>query len=298
MEAEALFRAMGTDCHVLVVGVDKLVATARRRIEDLEQRWSRFLPESEISSLNALAERPVVVSPDTYELVSRAVAAWEATGGLFDPTVMNAVAAMGYDRSFEHVAVRGMTPAPEPKASPGCGAIHLEPGLCAITLPNGLAIDPGGIGKGLAADLVAIELMEAGAGGVLVNVGGDIRVAGEPPVGDVWSIRVDHPLDPDRELVRLALGDGALATSSRLKRRWRRSKDEVHHLIDPRSGRSTESEVVAATVVSGEAWWAEVQTKPIFILGPEPGLKRLVGSSGIAVTDAGRVISTPDLESP
>jgi thiamine biosynthesis lipoprotein len=298
VEAEALFRAMGADCHVLVVGGDALVATARRRIDDLEQRWSRFLPKSEISRLNALEGRPVVVSPDTYLLVSLAVAAWEATGGLFDPTVMNAVAAMGYDRSFEHMAVREMTPAPEPKTPPGCGAIDLEPALCAITLPGGLAIDPGGIGKGLAADLVAAELMDAEAGGVLVNVGGDIRVAGESPVGDVWSIRVDHPLDPDRELVRLGLGKGAVATSSRLKRRWWRGGDEVHHLIDPRCGRSTESEVVAATVVSGEAWWAEVQTKPIFILGPEPGLKRLISSSGMAVTDAGRVISTPDLESP
>lgn len=289
---------MGADCHVLVVGGERLVAAGQRRIEDLERRWSRFLPESEISQLNGRPERPVVVSPDTYLLVNRAVAAWNATGGLFDPTVLNAVVAIGYDRSFEYVGGRLKTPISEPKAPPGCDAIGLEPALHAITLPGGLAIDPGGIGKGLAADLVATELMDAGAGGVLVNIGGDIRVAGRPPAGDVWSIRVDDPIDPDRELVRLALGEGAVATSSRLKRRWWRGGNEVHHLIDPRTGRPTQSAVVAATVVSGEAWWAEAQTKPIFILGPEPGLTRLISSSGIAVTDAGRAISTPDLELP
>lgn len=283
---------------MLVVGCDLLVEQGWRRIEDLERRWSRFLPGSEVSQLNRYPERPVVVSADTYLLVDRAVTAWRATDSLFDPTVLDAITAIGYDRSFERVPQRVIGPAIQPQPPPGCDGILLEPSLNAITLPRGVAIDPGGIGKGLAADLVVTELMSSGAEGALVNIGGDVRVAGAPPSSDRWSIRVDHPLDPDRELARIGLREGAVVTSSRLKRRWIRSGDEVHHLIDPRSGESTSSNVVAATVVSGEAWWAEAQTKPIFVLGAHMGLQRLTDSSGLVVTDDGGVTATPNLELP
>src|SRR5262245_13569523 len=98
------FRAMGSDAHVLVVGGPAgLAARAQARVDDLERKWSRFLPDSEVSRLTARAGSAVEVSGDTVELVTRAIGAWRLTGGAFDPTVLGAVIRAGYDRSFEEL---------------------------------------------------------------------------------------------------------------------------------------------------------------------------------------------------
>src|SRR5581483_1485033 len=108
--AERRFRAMGSDAHVIVVGgpggsggPGGLAEAAQRRIDDLEQRWSRFIAGSEISRLNERAGTPMTVSPETAELVRRAIDAWRFSGGGFDPTVLGAVIRAGYDRSFEEL---------------------------------------------------------------------------------------------------------------------------------------------------------------------------------------------------
>ena len=148
-----VFRAMGTDVEIVVVdGPPGTAATARGRIDDLEARWSRFRPDSEVSRLTASAGRWLAVSADTALLVERARHAWHLTGGAFDPTVLGDVVRAGYTTSWE---------GPGPRAPgrsdlfTGCGDIEVRPG--AVRLPAGTGFDPGGIGKGLAADLVALE---------------------------------------------------------------------------------------------------------------------------------------------
>src|SRR5690242_3981796 len=94
---------MGTDAHVSVFGDSGLLVQARSRIDDLERRWSRFLPDSELSRLNRAAGHPVAVDEETFSLIALAVHAWRETGGRFDPTVLDAVCAEGYDRSFEQL---------------------------------------------------------------------------------------------------------------------------------------------------------------------------------------------------
>src|SRR5688572_8492295 len=109
---EHRFRAMGTDVHVGVVGAAPfLLAAAEQRIRELEGRWSRFHDTSEVNALNHNQGRPAVVSDDTFELVTRAVAAWHATEGRYDPTVGPALIAHGYDRDFHDIA-RVVSPAP------------------------------------------------------------------------------------------------------------------------------------------------------------------------------------------
>src|SRR5579859_6764603 len=145
MAAELRFRAMGSDCHVIVVGDPGLAELARLRVDDLERRWSRFLPDSEVSRLNAGHGQPARVSPATFELVRRAVAGWARTGGRFDPTVLGDLIRAGYDRPFEEVAAR-----PSAGASPwrrGCGGIRLDAANRTVTLPPDVGFDPGGLGK-------------------------------------------------------------------------------------------------------------------------------------------------------
>jgi thiamine biosynthesis lipoprotein len=293
---ETRFRAMGTDIHVAAVGATpQLVGAAERRIRDLERRWSRFLDTSEVSALNHNQGRPVIVSDDTFELVTRSVSAWHATGGRYDPTVGPALIAHGYDRDFRDIAGVVSTALAIVTPAPGPAGIVLIPGINAITLPVGVTIDPGGIGKGLAADLTAEFLIAEGAEGALINLGGDLRVLGRAPSSEGWVVNVDDPIHPSRELLRLALPDGALATSSRLLRRWQTTSGEAHHLIDPTTGRPAQTDVVAVTVVAGEAWWAEALTKALFLTGPT-GLDDLDDIHAVVVTADGARHATADLE--
>jgi thiamine biosynthesis lipoprotein len=233
------------------------------------------------------------VSPDTFLLVDRAVQAWKLTDGRYDPTVLDALVTNGYDRTFTAIALdqRPDPDGPEPEAAPGCASVALDARLHAVTLPVGTSIDPGGIGKGLAADLVAEELLAAGADGVLVDLGGDVRVAGTGPQDGAWVVDVEHPLYGRRSLLHLLLRDAGIATSSRLRRRWHRDGVPRHHLLDPATGRPTLGTLVAATVVAGEAWWAEALTKAVFV----GGLEAAAGASALLVDDDGTCTGTADL---
>ncbi len=281
---------MGTGAHVVVVGGRVgLAERAARRIAQLESLWSRFRPESEISRLNARAGTPVPVSAETSELVDRAVDGWRLTGGSFDPTVLGAVIRAGYDRTFARIPVHALPGMSE--ARRGAAAIETGPGW--VRLPAGIGFDPGGIGKGLAADMVADELMAAGAAGACVNLGGDVRVAGEGPSGGAWTIGVEHPWAA-APVVLLGLAGGAVATSTTLRRRWQVGGEERHHLIDPDSEQPAGRDVNLATVVAGRAWTAEVWAKAVLLADPwSGGLPD--GAEALAVDGAGRVRATPGL---
>jgi thiamine biosynthesis lipoprotein len=246
-----------------------------------------------VTALNRADGYPVIVSPETIELVERSITAWRLTAGRFDPTVGAALVAYGYDADFSLVASRVSAPAPTAPA-PGPTGIEIDPILNAVTIPTGVVFDPGGIGKGLAADLTAAGLIAAGAQGALVNLGGDLRATGQPPTPDGWVITVPDPLRPNRELLRLAIADGAVATSSRLRRRWQLTTGEAHHLIDPATGHPTDTDVIAATVVTEDAWWAEALSKTLFLAGPA-GIPTLHNAHGVVVTDDGRHHASPQL---
>jgi thiamine biosynthesis lipoprotein len=128
-----------------------------------------------------------------------------------------------------------------------------------------VGLDPGGIGKGYAADLVVEGLLTAGAAGALVNLGGDLRVEGTPPSDNAWVLEIGEAAWAPEPLAVLELERGAVATSTPLRRRWNRApatasgsmSETAHHLVDPDTGRSTENGPVVVTAIAGEGWWAE-----------------------------------------
>jgi thiamine biosynthesis lipoprotein len=302
--AAASFRAMGTDVEILVLdGPDDFGDRAAAAVERLEAKWSRFRPESELCRLNAAAGAPVVVSPETLMVVEHAIEGWHATGGRFDPTVLSALEAAGYDRDFD--ALRAVPDAADAEGpgspgstgpAPGAGGISVDRLVGALRLPPGVALDLGGIGKGLAADLVAVQLHEAGARGVLVNLGGDLRAVGEAPAPGAWVVEIDDPLATGRTGL-VTLGAGAIATSTRLRRAWTRAGRAQHHLIDPQTGAPATSGIASVTVIAGEAWRAEVLAKAAFVAGVEEGarLVEATGATGLVVTDDGAVVELAGL---
>jgi thiamine biosynthesis lipoprotein len=290
MQAERAFLAMGTRVHLVLVDSDPaLLDRAQQRIAELEQRWSRFLSDSEVSALNRDAGQWVRVSRETAELVRRALDARRATGGLFDPTVLGAVLRAGYDRSFELVAAQPR----DGRSELACNADAIEIEGERVRLPIGTGFDPGGIGKGLAADLVVDELRDAGAGGICVNLGGDVRVSGAAPGGGAWTIAVRHPQATEPVAV-LGVTDGAVASSTTLRRRWTVNGESRHHLIDPSTGQPTTSTRTFSTVVAGYAWAADVLAKALILdERSDPfALLRTSGAEALIVDDTGHVDTT------
>jgi thiamine biosynthesis lipoprotein len=283
--AELRFRAMGSDVHVLVNGPAGLLQVARDRVQELERRWSRFRPDSEISRLNALAGSPMAVSVETLGLVGRALEGARVTGGRFDPTVLGDVLRAGYDRTFEelHAGAAGGSP-----LGRGWTRVVVDAARSSVTLPAGVGLDPGGIGKGYAADLVVSELRAAGAAGVCVNLGGDLRAEGRAPGGGSWVVGIEHPLRPG-PAARVTLAGGAVATSSRVRRAWGPDGDRRHHLIDPATGAPADTGLAAVTVLAARGWQAEVLAKAAFLGGLDRGraLLTVAGADGLLVDDHG-----------
>ena len=270
---------MGTDCHVLVHApndaADALAHLARERVDLLEQCWSRFRPDSELSYLNRCAGRGAVpVSPDLLLLVTHMREAWVRTGGLFDPTVLAAMTALGYDADFDTIARSAVSAINHVSlaAAPGMSGVLIDENASTIELPAGIGIDPGAIGKGLAADVVVDELKAAGATGVLVNLGGDVSIAGYAPGGEPWAIAVDDERRPASEVKRtlriLTFPAGTdrigVATSTTLKRRW--AQGRRHHVIDPRTGTMSTGPLVQATVVARTGGEAEVMATTALLM--------------------------------
>ncbi len=169
-----------------------------------------------------------------------------------------------------------------------------------MRVPRGVRLDPGGIGKGLAADLVAATVLADGAAGAVVDVGGDVRVAGTSPASG-WRVDVDLSAGPATDGERatprpapdakLALRTGGVATSSTRRRAWTRDGTVRHHLIDPATGAPAATRFVAATVVAGTAWWAEALTKAVLLADSIDAAERTLveaGGCGLAVDRDGR----------
>jgi len=282
---------MGSDAQVYVVGGRaELLGRARARLEGLEELWSRFRPASELSQLNDAADgKPRPVSPETFELITRGVQAWRMTNGLFDPTILGDVRRAGYTISFEQLRDRPARP-DDCRLTRGAGDIGLDARTRTVRLPHGVGFDPGGIGKGLAADLVVEELLAAGADGACVNVGGDVRAAGTPPDGS-WAVAIEHPTQAAPAAVA-QLQDGAVATSSRLHRRWQTRGGDAHHLIDPRRGAPSDTTLWTATAIAASGWQSEAFAKAAFLSGPPalPVLDRL-GVAILLIDDDGEVLT-------
>jgi thiamine biosynthesis lipoprotein len=246
-------------------------ATAREHFAVWEATLSRFRAGSELCRLGARAGRAVPVSALLFAAVSEALRAARATGGLFDPGLGRQISRLGYDRSF--VALPGDA-ACVPASGVAGGAwrwIELDAAARTVRLPIGLALDLGGIAKGLAVDACLERLGEMGIAPALVSAGGDLAVTGVPPACHDWIVALPEA-GPH---ATIALRRGALATSSTRGRRWRRGGALHHHLLDPTSGLPARSGVCAVSVAADRCAQAEVAAKCAVLLGPVEGARFL-----------------------
>jgi thiamine biosynthesis lipoprotein len=297
------FRAMGTTVELVAApgSDDRALDRASSHVERIfareEQRFSRFRTDSELSRVNARAGRWVTVSPAFARLTRRALRAAEETGGRFDPTVLPALKAAGYDRDYAEVRARGDVEDEDLAAirrdfralmienATACGAWRdIELRGDHLRMPACAELDLGGIAKGWTVDLAAEAI--SGLRWAIVDAGGDLRIAGATPEEGL-DVAVEDPQARGVEALRLRLGSGGLATTSITVRAWGPGQ---HHVIDPRTSLPALTPVVQATVWGETCTDAEVWSKAAVLAGPSI-LDRvhasLVMASGEIVTNFG-----------
>ncbi len=296
--AHRAWRAMGSTADVVVLAEradrsGELAAWAVAEVERLEASWSRFRTTSELSELNRHAGSMQAVSPTLWTAISAAAEGWRDTHGRFDPTTLGSLVSLGYDRTF--AALPSDLGGPRsPARVVGFGSVTLDPGHRAVGLPAGVGLDLGGIGKGLAADLVADELVLRGARSVAVSLGGDVRVAGEGPHRDgSWLVPVHRSTD-GAWLGEFPLVDEAIVQSTTRVRSWTAGGRRLHHLIDPATGWPADTGLAGVVVTGPGAARSEVFAKAALIAGPldGPALLDEAGLDGWFIADDGSVQGT------
>jgi thiamine biosynthesis lipoprotein len=307
MQATMQFRAIGTTAVVAVTDsgeLDRARAAVQETIAAFDRACSRFRDDSELCALNAAAGKPVRVSPLLLEAVAAALRAAQLTDGDVDPTVGQALIALGYDRDFDEVLAR---PRRVRFATvPGWRTLELHQAASTVRVPRGVTVDLGATAKALAADHAAAAAHAICGCGVLVSLGGDIAFAGEAPAEQGWRIRVtdDHRSDVTAPGQWIALNGGGLATSSITTRSWRPDGGAtVHHLIDPATGHSVSSAWRTASVAASSCLDANIASTAAIVRGEralawlvERGLpSRLVDRDGHARHVAGWPTEGDDL---
>lgn len=266
----ARWPALGTTASVVVCEAHAL-RHARVAVEAelaaMDLSCSRFRNDSDLSHLNAMGGRPVPVGPLLFEAIVVALRAAELTAGAVDPTIGEALLLAGYDRDFSSGLVERARPLSARRVR-GWRAVSVDHARRRVTLPRGVQLDLGATAKALAADRAATAAAEAAdGGGVLVNLGGDIAVAGPPPPGG-WPVRVtdDHGAPPDAPGQSLTIRSGGLATSSTTVRRWGRAS---HHIIDPRTGRPAASRWRTVSVAAASCVDANTASTAAIVRGDD-----------------------------
>ena len=264
----ARWPALGTTASVAVAERPAL-ASARAAVEAelaaIDLACSRFRPDSDLSRVNAGAGRPVRVGELLLDAIEVALRAAALTGGIVDPTIGRALILAGYDRDFAtlaHARARVVATRVE-----GWQVVSVDRTRSEVRIPGGVRLDLGATAKALAADRAAAAAVAAAGAGVLVNLGGDIAVAGPAPPGG-WRVRVadDHRAPADAPAQTLTIGAGGLATSSTTVRRWGAG---AHHLIDPRTGLPAVSPWRTVSVAAGTCVDANIAATAAIVLGED-----------------------------
>ena len=231
------FDAMASRCEIRLAAPDARTAELLSRqavaeVRRIEEKYSRYRPDSIVSRVNAAAGREAVVcDKETLALMSYAAALHGASGGLFDIT--SGVLRKAWD--FRRPGV------PEARVlEPLLALVGWEKVACegeeVYLRQAGMEIDFGGFGKEYAADRAAALLIEAGVRHGYVNLGGDMRFIGPRLDGRPWSIGIQDPRDPDAVVASIPISQGALATSGDYERYFELDGVRYCHILDPRTG--------------------------------------------------------------
>ena len=288
------FKAMGTGCQLCYAAPSRLEAEAFRLaafhwLAEFEARLSRFIPESLVSALNRRAGGDwVEIDPETEELLALCDRFHLFTGGVFDPTAMPLI------KLWDYHAPQPVVPTPamieQARQLVGWPKFQRVPGKARLPLP-GMGLDLGGIGKEFAVDkLIGIGTAQ-GIRNLIVDLGHDVRVAGESPDGGAWRIGIENPGNQGQWWGGVAVRDCGVTTSGDYLRNFMVDGKRYGHILDPRTGCPVDNGCQTVTVIAPTCLEAGTLTTAAFILGAADGvalIERWPGAAGCVVTTTGR----------
>lgn len=291
MTAARSWRAWSSTVRV-VVDDDRTLSDAVEALSNILGRVdriaSRFRGDSFLSRANREAGKPIPIPRDLVDLVAAALTAAQRTDGLVDPTIGEALIRWGYDRDIGSVPRFGPAIDPRPLAA-SWRQVRLDAGTGLLTVPPGSMLDLGATAKAFTADHAARVVHRRLGTPVLVELGGDLAVAGTRRGG--WTVEVAERERGGGESV--VLHHGGLATSTTVVRRWVRGGAAVHHIIDPRTGAPARPYWRTVTAGGPTALAANTASTAAIVLGADAvaWLRRYRVAARL-VSETGRVATT------
>ncbi len=285
---------------------EAILEEAKQLCLDYEQMFSKSIPTSDLSRLNAANGQPTVVSPQTAYLIEQSLRYSELTDGYFDITIFP------LKELWDFKAEAPTPPTDEQigEALAKVGYRNIELGEKAIyttaagesvegrtvTLHNGATIDLGAIAKGFIADEVYALLRERGITSALINLGGNVLVLGEKTENTPWRVGVQDPeAETGSYLASVAVSDQSVVTSGVYERFFEYDGVIYHHLLDPFTGRPADVELVSVTILSSSSMAGDAMSTSCFVLGLEKGLALAESQDGIEaifITAEGEIVQT------
>lgn len=277
---------MGSEFEVICAAIDiSQMRDLEMFAKYLESLWTRFDDDSELMKLNRNSGEFVPVSPETRILISEMQNGYELTEGLFNPGILPIMLRNGFTAPKSNFLPEQHFEASYDEL---WGKIQIAENR--VALPLGLTIDAGGIGKGLAADLLADRAMANGAHGIVINAGGEVAIRGESILPTGWSVGIENPFVEDDLISTVLLESGGLATSH--LESWK--VGSTNHIVDPRTNIAARCEILQATVLCERTVDAEVLAKMCLLLSKEESLARLtdLGAEALLVLSSGETHQT------
>ncbi len=294
---EVTFRALGTGCRLLidapVSAATQFFASALNWVAAFEAKYSRFLPDSLISQINARSGGDwIPLDPESERIFGLCQELNFLSRGILDPTALPVISLWNWKAprtslpdEAEITAARELV---------GWRQVQRAPGKIRLPRP-GMSLDLGGMGKEYAVDQVLLLAQRSGIKSVLVDFGADVRVYGPPPDRrPAWHIGLEDPQKPGTCWTGIAVRDAAVATSGDYVRKFELNGQRYGHIVDPRTGRPVSNGVRAVSVLAPSCTQAGLLTTAAFVLGPSDGLRLIettAGAAGAILTDKQTLLS-------
>ncbi len=241
---------------------EEAIDATMKEIQRLDRLLSTGNAASEVSVVNANGGGEV--SGDTANLFTAAMRMYEETGGLFDFTIYPIMKLWGFPTKEYRVPSEAEIAQKLPLAN----ASETELVGNAVKLGEGQEIDFGGIAKGYASARVMDIFRDYGITSGLISLGGNIEALGARPDGSPWRIGVQDPEGAQGAYLGvLEVTDKAVVTSGGYERYFEENGHTYIHIIDPRTGKPAESDLLSVTVVSEDGTLADGLSTSLFIMG-------------------------------
>ncbi len=293
-EFKTSFFAMDTYISLTVYGEngDTALEDAQSKMEELEALWSTTDENSEIYSLNSSGGEAVTVSNETRDLLEFALSMADETEGALDPTIYPVLLAWGFTTGENRIPEENELQALLQDV--GYERVKIEGNE--VTVPEGMKLDMGAVGKGYTGDVLTGILKEAGVTSALLDLGGNVQVIGTKPDGSRWRLGLRNPFDAEGYLGVLEIADAAVVTSGSYERYFIGDDGKRYgHIIDPATGYPAESGLASVTIVAKEGKLCDALSTSLFIMGREKaeGYWREHGDfEMILITDEGELYIT------